>query len=282
MKRSVFIGYAALEYAVQLDGAFRADWTTPIRQRHKQPWPRPGGCHFYAAAPVAGAGGAPTLVTWIGDDAMGALYRSCCSDQGIGLEGVVSIPDGATPLCFLIYQPDGSCGCLFDAGMSGRAAITPEQERLIAAADVVCVTVGPAAASMRAMELIRPEATVAWITKNDPASFIPPLREMLARRAGFIFCNARERAWVDEVTANRPAGQVIIQTGGTRDVQIHRSGSVTNVAVNALATHDTTGAGDTLAGGTLAAILRGETDVVRAVREGIDAAYKLLSGRREA
>jgi ribokinase len=276
------MGYAALEYAVQLDGAFRADWTTPIRHRHKQPWPRPGGCHFYAAMPLARAGGAPALVTWIGDDAMGALYRTCCGEQGIGVQGVVSMADGATPLCFLVYQPDGSCGCLFDFGMSARAAITPEQERLIAAADLVCITVGPAAASMRAMELIRPGATVAWITKNDPASFIPPLREVLARRAQFIFCNSRERAWVDEVTADRPADQVIIQTGGAGAVQIHRSGNVTNLAVNALTMHDTTGAGDTLAGGTLAAILHGETDIVRAVREGIDAAYELLRARRDA
>jgi ribokinase len=210
------------------------------------------------------------------------LYRTSCGEQGIGVEGVVSIPDGATPLCFLVYQPDGSCGCLIDFGMSGQVAITREQERLIAAAELVCFTVGPAAASMRAMELIRPEATVAWIMKNDPASFIPPLREKLAQRAQFIFCNARERAWVDEVTGDRPADQVIIQTGGAEAVQIHQSGSVTNLAVNALTMHDTTGAGDTLAGGTLAAILRGETDIVSAVREGIDAAYKLLSGRRDA
>jgi ribokinase len=281
MKRSVFMGYAALEYAVELEGAFKADWTTLIRHRHKQPWPRPGGCHFYAAVPVARAGGAPALITWIGDDAMGTLYRTCCGEEGIGVQGVISIP-GATPLCFLIYQPDGSCGCLFDFGMSGRVAITPEQERLIAAADLVCITVGPAAASMRALELIHPEATVAWITKNDPASFIPPLREMLARRAQFIFCNARERAWVDEVTGERPADQVIIQTGGAEAVQVHRSGSVTHLAVNALRMHDTTGAGDTLAGGALAAILHGETDIVRAVREGIDAAYELLSERRDA
>ena len=279
MKRSVFLGYAALEYAVQLEGEFRADWTTPIRHRHHHPWPRPGGCHFYAAAPVARAGGAPELITWVGDDEMGTRYRACCSDQGIGVEGIVSIVDGATPLCFLVYQADGSCGCLIDFGMSARAAMTAEQERLVAAAELICITVGPAAASLRALELIRPAATVAWITKNDPVSFVPSLRETLARRADFIFCNGKERAWVDEVTGDRPPHQAIIQTAGAGSVKVFRAGVVTTLSVDPLTTPDTTGAGDTLAGGTLAALSSGETDIVRAVQQGIDAAHGLLGGR---
>jgi len=282
VRQAVFIGYAALEYAVQLDDAFKGDWTTPIRHRHKRPWPRPGGCHFYAAMPVARAGSAASLVTWIGDDEMGSLYRTYCGQRGVGVGGVVSIPNGTTPLCFLVYQPDGSCGCLIDFGSSGRETLTAEQERLIAAADLVCITVGPAPALMRALELIRPETMVAWITKNDPTSFVPPVREILAQRARFIFCNARERAWVDEAAGSRPTDQVIIQTSGAGAVQIHRSGGVVNLAVNALTTYDTTGAGDTLAGGTLSAILNGETDIIRAVQGGIDAAYSLLSERIDA
>ncbi len=278
MKRAVLVGYAALEYAVQLEGAFRADWTTPIGHRHKDPWPRPGGCHFYAAMPIAGAGGTADLVTWIGDDELGSLYLACCERSGIGAGGVASIP-GATPLCFLVYQPDGSCGCLIDFGMSSRATITAKQERLIAAADLVCITVGPADALARALERIRPETTVAWITKNDPASFIPSLRRTLAERADFIFCNARERAWVDEVNVTRPVGQVIVQTGGAGAVQIDQSGRVFTLAVDALAARDTTGAGDTLAGGTLSAILQGESDIVKAVQAGIDAAHRLLMKR---
>lgn len=278
MKRAVLVGYAALEYAVQLEGAFRADWTTPIVHRHKNPWPRPGGCHFYAAMPIAGVGSAADLVTWIGDDELGAFYLTCCERSGIGADGVVCIP-GATPLCFLLYQPDGSCGCLIDFGMSGRAAISAEQERLIAAADLVCITVGPADALARALELIRPETTVAWVTKNDPASFIPSLRRTLAQRADYVFCNQRERAWVDEVRVTRPVGQVIVQTGGAGAVQIDQSGRVFTLAVDALAARDTTGAGDTLAGGTLAAILQGEADIVKAVQAGIDAAHRLLTER---
>lgn len=280
MKPAVLVGYAALEYAVQLDGAFRGDWTVPIKHRHDDPWPRPGGCHFYAARPIAQAGGAPALVSWIGEDELGALYRRYCEEHGIGTQGLAVMP-GTTPLCILVYQPDGSCGCLIDFGMSSRSVITADQEKLIAEADLVCVTVGPAPAVARALELLRPQATVAWITKNDPASFTPEIRRTLAQRADVIFCNVRERAWVDEVRATRPVGQAIVQTSGAGSVQVHQSGRVTELAVSAVPARDTTGAGDTLAGGTLAALLAGEPDVVVAVRAGIDAAHALLKQRIE-
>lgn len=278
MKQAILVGYAALEYAVQLDGEFRGDWTVPIKHRHEHPWPRPGGCHFYAAQPIAQAGGAPELVSWIGEDELGSVYRRYCEHHGIGTRGVVSVP-GTTPLCFLVYQPDGSCGCLIDFGMSSRSAMTTAQENLISGADLVCITVAPAAAVARTLELIRPQATVAWITKNDPVSFTPTVRRTLAQRADVIFCNARERAWVDEVATTRPVGQAIVQTSGAGSVQVHQSGRVTELAVDAIAARDTTGAGDTLAGGTLASLLAGETDLVIAARAGVNAAHTLLKNR---
>lgn len=277
--RVALVGYAALDHTIQLAGPFRSHWTTPIRHRGNGSWPRPGGCHFYAGMPIARSGAHTSLVTWIGDDDFGDQYRRHCLDMGMAEDGIAVVENGATPLCFLVYEDDGACACLIDFGMAGRETVTSRQEAVLSSADFVCMTVAPATASQRALELIRPDATVAWVTKNDPASFTPALRLSLAKRARYIFCNAKELSWVEEALNGDLGDRMIVQTNGSGEVRVHRAGDTVVLPVTPIDARDTTGAGDTLAGGTLAAILGGETDIVRATQMGIAAAAALLNTR---
>jgi ribokinase len=279
MRKVSLTGYASLDYPIILAGAFKANWTTEIRQRPADSWPRPGGCHFYAALPLVRGGFDTSLITWVGGDDMGRLYRRCCTSQGIGLEGFAEVAPGTTPVCFLVYQADGSCACLIDFGFSGRETLIPAQERRLRASDLVCITVGPPATTARALEIARPEATVAWVSKNDPNSFTPELCQALGRRAHFIFCNAQERRRIDECAPERPEDQVVVETHGAGAVTIHHRRQAISIPVEPVPALDTTGAGDTLAGGTLAAIAAGETDLSAAVTAGIVAARELLAPR---
>lgn len=281
MTRVAVIGYASIDFPAVLDGFFEGDRTVMIRQRPADAFPRPGGCPLYVARPMVGDGIDVSIVTWVGADQHGELFTAWTEGDGVGVKGIATIEPGNTPVCFMIYQSDGSCGCLFDPGMLGRETLTGEQKELIAGADLLCVTVGPPGIAGEALGLIRDECKVAWVMKNDPLSYPKDLRVTLGTRADYIFCNRQERGWVDEALAETAGrGQpVIIETAGAGAVTAQQNGAHVQVDVEPLSFDDASGAGDTLAGGCLAAIVEGQSDLRTVVASGIDAAASLLRGR---
>lgn len=281
MKRVAVIGYASIDFPAVLDGFFSGDRTVMIRHRPADAFPRPGGCPLYVARPIAGEGIDVSIVTWVGADHHGELFVSWTEADGVGVEAIATIEPGNTPVCFMIYQQDGSCGCLFDPGMLGRETLTDRQKEVIAAADLLCVTVGPPGIACEALALVDGDCKVAWVMKNDPLSYPIELRTALAARADYIFCNRQEREWVDEglaetATQRRP---VIVETAGGDAVRAERNGIEVRMDVEPLSFDDASGAGDTLAGGCLAALLAGESDLRTVVASGIDAAASLLRER---
>ena len=281
MTRAVTIGYASMDYPAVLDGYFNGEATTLIKHRPADSFPRPGGCPLYAAGPRAAHGIPVSVITWVGDDELGALYRASAVEQGIDPTGIGVVADGATPICFLIYQADGSCGCCFDPGFLGRETLTEAQAALIGQAGLVAFTVGPPDIGMQALDLVSDTARVAWVAKNDPRSYPDALCAALGARADYIFCNVHERAGVDRALAAAGASRtpLIVETDGAAPVKVDRAGKVERVAVSELTFHDAVGAGDTLAGGCLAAVAAGQTDPDRIAAAGIDAAGRLLEGR---
>ncbi len=275
------IGYASIDFPAVLDGFFAGDRTVMIKQRPADAFPRPGGCPLYVARPIADKGITVSIVTWVGADHHGELFASWTEQDGVGVEGIATIEPGDTPVCFMIYQQDGSCGCLFDPGMLGRESLTEKQKALIAGADLLCVTVGPPDIAEQALGLIDDQCKVAWVMKNDPLSFPKKLRAALASRGDYIFCNRQEREWVDEALAETQARRqpMIVETAGGNAVMAQRDNDAERVEVETLSFDDASGAGDTLAGGCLAAIMAGESDLRSVVSSGIDAAAALLRGR---
>ncbi len=281
MSKAVVMGYACIDYPATLNGYFEPDRTVTIQQRPSGGFPRPGGCVLYAARPLAVKGIPVSVLSWAGADAHGKLFASSVENDGIGVSGIVTIKSGATPMAFMIYQADGSCGCLFDPGILGQEFLSVEQRELILGAELLCVTVGPPAITEEALALIGGDCKLAWIMKNDPLSFPEPLRVKLASRADCIFCNRRERGWVDKALAKSASRKrpLVVETAGGETVKATQDEEVVQIEVEPLRFSDSTGAGDTLAGGCLAAILSGERDSRVIVSHGIDAAAALLRGR---
>ena len=280
MKQAVTIGYASIDYPAVLDGYFMPDQTVLIKQRPADAFPRPGGCPIYVARPLASSGCQTSMVTWVGVDDMGEMFRSWVARDGIDTAGIATVESGATPMCFMIYQEDGSCCCCFDPGLLGQEALDTVQTELIRNAELLVITVGPPDIGIQALDLVADESAVAWIAKNDPLSYPESLRQALGKRADYVFCNVHEREWIDEALVGRERSEpMIVETNGPEQVKAELGGEVAYLDVPALRFNDASGAGDTLAGGCLAAIANGETSAKEIAAAGIAATTDLLKQR---
>jgi ribokinase len=277
----VVTGYASLDYAVRLDRPPRPDTTATILSRADQ-WPRLGGSPAYVAAALVGGGVRDTIpISWVADDADGSGYRAGLARSGIRTDGIASRP-GRTPVCILAYQPDGACHCLYDPGLAEPIELDPRQGELVAAAEWVCLTIGPAGATRTALTVIRSDATVVWAVKADARALPEDLASAIAARADIVAFSSGEAELVAKARASTGAkerSQILIETRGREGVALSEGGRKDVFPVESLTADDTTGAGDTFLGGFLAASLRDNAPPAQAVKAGIEAARALLAGR---
>ena len=279
---AVITGYASLDYAMRLDRAPEPDRTATILSRAAE-FPRIGGSPVYvAAAMFAGGVRDATPVTWVGDDPQGQRYCDDLAALGLSADGV-SVRPGRTPVCILAYQPDGGCHCFYHPSLPEPLGLDDRQRALIAAADLVCVTVGPKSATRDALTLMRPDATLVWAVKADRRAVPPDLAAALAARADILVSSRGEAKFVHEAFMRGRGGErdaLRIETRGGEGVAFSRGDGETMLSAEPVEAGDTTGAGDTFLGGFLAAW--GNGDVERAVKSGMAAARALLVRRAEA
>jgi len=270
-------GYASLDYPVGLSGQIRGDQTTLIEHRDPAAWPRVGGCPAYVARAVAASGQTVSPVTWVGSGAESDGVVAVLRDAGVGTGGIARLPSERTPTAILAYQADGSCACLFDPVFTGQEELTQTQRALIGRASHLCISVGPPQLIGAIIECRAHDARLYWLAKNDTHCFTDTIRQDLSSCADVIFCNFSERNLLAEL---RPE-TIIVETRGTDAIAIEQNGQVRSQPVNALAVRDTTGAGDTLAGGYIAAEMAGTTDAMQAVASGLEAVRTMLELRLE-
>lgn len=276
-------GYASLDHVVLLDGVPTPGRTTTITKRPAGAWPRLGGAPAYVAAALVEGGIADAFpVTWIGEDASGADFRRFLEAKGARTTAVATVAGASTPMAVLAYEPSGGCLCLYHPAIAGDPMLTPEQRDVVASADWLCVTVGPKAATSHALNTLPHKAGLCWIVKDDPRVVPPALAERLAARADLICCSSAEAPFVAQAIAGavgRRGGQILIETHGGKGATIKVDGKAATVPSSFIEITDPTGAGDTFAGGALAALVRGERDPVAIVEAGHQAARNLLMGR---
>ncbi|HXT07597.1 MAG TPA: carbohydrate kinase family protein [Roseiarcus sp.] len=278
----VVIGYASLDFVVCLDAPALPDRTATILSRPRQ-WPRLGGSPAYVCAALVAAGAQDVMpASWVGDDDEGARYREELRRLGVAADGV-SLRVGRTPVCLLAYQPDGGCVCLYDPGLATPIELDETQQDHIRAADALVVTVGPPAATRRALACARADAKLIWIVKADLRATPPDLAVALAARADIVVHSEGEAAFVAEAlaAAGGHSGRVRIETRGARGVAIHTGATETLVAADPLDVEDATGAGDTWVGGFLAARLLRGADLGEAARAGQASVRAMLAARVE-
>lgn len=277
MTEIAITGFASLDHILALHGTPTPDATTITRCGA---WPRLGGSPCYVARAL-GEGVRAIPVSWIGDDAAGDDYLAAMRGAGLEVEGIERIAGGATPKTVMAYTPDGDCYCLHDPGCSTDAHLSEAQRAIVARADWVCVTIGPAHAGAEVLRSIRPDAHLVWVVKNDAASLPPAQMRALAERARVISHSAQEAAFVENVLSEVPRRDdcLVVQTLGSRGAVASWRGHGHAVSTRILDCNDPTGAGDSFVGGLVAALVRRPDDVPAALAAGIDAAYRLLESR---
>ncbi len=273
MTRLCVTGYASLDYVLELAAPVMPDQTAHAAKL-SDGWPRAGGCPTYISMAAAKFGQKTTPVMWVGDDPLATQLLDRLTDQGISTDGVARVAGAVSPTAVLLYQPDGSCACIYDPGLAGQEALTPAQEMAILSASHVCISVGPPHLIAAIMALRAPEARLYWAVKNDPACFTPDVCAQLCQDTDVIFCSAAERKMIGRTNA------VVVQTMGAKGVRIEDGHTITTLPVSALEVHDATGAGDSFAGGYIAAEMSGVVTPNEAAQVGIDTANRLLTTRQ--
>jgi len=283
MSGIVITGYASLDHVVVLDGAIRSGRTTTIVGRSEKAWPRLGGGPAYVAQAVRTTYlGLVAPISWIGKDATGQIYLSHLAARNISAIGVAQVEGARTPIAILAYDPNGDCACLYDPGLPPTIGLDDDQRQLIRNADWIVVTIGPAVVTDEILSMIRPDQKLAWIVKNDPRAITPVQMAALIGRADLIFCNGREREFLHGASkeGTRRKDQLIIETQGRRGAFFLRHGKSLLVPAQPIDVADPTGAGDTFAGGVIAAMMNGETDLQAIGFAGNASARALLLERK--
>jgi ribokinase len=257
--------------------------TTTIVDRPDAAWPRLGGGPAYVARAVRAVyDGLVAPISWIGPDSSGKTYLAELARYGISADGMATVEGARTPFAILAYDPNGDCACLYDPGMPDVDGLTAKQRELARGAEWICVTIGPKPVTEELLATVRDDQKLAWIVKNDPRALSSEQVARLTRRANLIFCNSRERPLIEaarEAGAGRRPGQLTIETRGRQGAGLERDGETRLVPAEPFKVTDPTGAGDSFAGGVLAAILKGETDLEALGRAGHAAARALLRER---
>jgi ribokinase len=273
-------GYASADHCVLVDAFPATDGTAIVRRRVSRPWPRLGGCGPQIAAQLAAAGLPTACVTWLAPDAFGGALLTQLDHSGAETGGVV-VAGTRTAEAFIAYDAGGRSACFYDPGDATRDDLTPAQRALVARADLVCLTVGPAGATRAALDALGAGARLVWSVKADPDAYPRELVERLLARADVVALSAGERAFLEQRAPGQEPREdaIVIETRGADGVYWRRGAAAGHVPVRRIEVRDTTGAGDALVAGAIAQLVRDADDVPAAVAAGIDRSRALLEQR---
>lgn len=274
------IGYASSDRPVAVDSLPGPGTTAVVRERLGSPWPRLGGCGPQIAAGLAALGVETSCISWVGDDRAGSLLEAQLIEAGARVDG---LDRGAerTPESFLVYDREGSSLCFFDPGTPAVTGLSEVQHGLVAAADVVCLSVAPAAATRAALDAAADGARIVWSVKADPDAYPDELAAELLARCAVVWHSEQEAGFVGGRVPGERIGPetLVIETRGAAGASWHRGGRAGSEPSSPLAVTDTTGAGDAFVAGSLAHLLDEPDDSAGAARAGIETSRALLEAR---
>jgi len=200
------------------------------------------------------------MIGCVGDDGSGARIRGALQAAGIGVEGLMSVPDAATGTALILVDADGRNQIAVAPGANHRLTVdmARRHEASIEWAQVLlCQLEIPLPVVRWALETARRHGVTAIL---NPAPVRPLPDEVLAL-AGYLTPNEVEAgalagAEVSDVDSAREAARRIMARGalrvlvtlGGRGVLVLDGGGALHFPAFPIAPVDTTGAGDAFNG----------------------------------
>ncbi|MFO7193403.1 carbohydrate kinase family protein [Thermocrispum sp.] len=279
--RCVVIGYASLDFKYATEPFEGPGRTTLIRRPLHRPGGDPGAVAYFARGLVRN--GIPTdVVTWVGSDEHGDVFREHHRLSGVGVGGIVA-SGSRSPTTRIFWPGGGEPVMFFDPGELDQS-LTAAQRALLGDARAVIVAVGPTEATAEALSVVAADAKVMWVVKADPRSVTPELSARLADRADVICHSGSETEFLHrtcglDVSKLVAGGRLVVETRGAQGAVLRKpDGDIVLRPPEPVSAEDTTGAGDTFAAGLMARLLH-DIEVTEAVQGGCADACALLRSR---
>lgn len=217
----------------------------------------PGGKGGNQAVAAARAGASVDIVAALGDDPAAGVLRAHLRDNGVGLDGVVTVP-GPSGAAAIVVDADAENCIVVAPGANAHLSMASAAVRsVVAAADVVLLQLEiPAETALAAARLGR-EGGALVVVNASPAGTSPDALAALASVADVVVLNdgeARQWRW--------PVPHLVITRGADGATHVGPDGR-RDVAAPAVEAVDTTGAGDVFAGVLAAGWLSSPEDALR-------------------
>ncbi|OBI79954.1 ribokinase [Mycobacterium sp. E740] len=217
----------------------------------------PGGKGGNQAVAAARAGAAVRLVAALGDDGVAEQLRSHLGANGVGLDGLVTVP-GASGSAVIVVDSSAENTIVVAPGANAALSVeSPDVRAVIADSDVVLLQLEiPVATAIAAARIARAAGAVV-IVNASPAGAPPHDLLALSESADVVVVNETEAAeW------HWPVPHLVI-TRGPRGASYLGDGERFVVPAPTVRAVDTTGAGDVFAGVLAAHWLDGHENALR-------------------
>lgn len=262
----------------------------------------PGGGPFNTARTIGRLGGKVAFLGRLSNDRFGVMLREALAADEVDLD-LVETTEAPTTLAIAELDDRGSATYRFHTAGTAAPGLTAEAVRRAMAQTPDALHVGtlglvlePMASVLVAGVEVAPEATLVMVDPNcrplviaDREAYLDRLGRVL-RRADVVKVSAEDAAFISPGVSLEEAARhllaagpsVVLATGGARAVLVVGRGFTFEVAVPAVATVDTVGAGDAFGGAFLARWMErglGRTDLANAaaVREAVNLAIEVAS-----
>lgn len=205
----------------------------------------PGGKGGNQAVAAARSGAQVQLVATLGTDAAAEHLRTHLQDNGVGLNGVTSVPGPSGSAAIIVDANAENC-IVVAPGANAHLSLTSVAVRsVVADCDVVLIQLEIPVDTATVAARVGRDAGAVVIVNASPAAR-PAEMTALAGLADVVVVNETEAdAWLTE--GRSPVPHLVI-TRGSRGVRHISEGRQTDVAAPAVEAVDTTGAGDVFAG----------------------------------
>ncbi|PRC45800.1 ribokinase [Mycobacterium sp. ITM-2017-0098] len=205
----------------------------------------PGGKGGNQAVAAARAGATVQLVAAVGTDSVAEQLRAHLRANGVGLDGVVSVPGPSGSAAILVDAAAENC-IVVAPGANGHLSLSSQSvQSVVADSDVVLISLEIPADTAVAAARVGRSAGATVVVNASPAGLDPAVLTDLAEAADVVVVNETEAAdWLDRGRARVP--HLVITRGGQGAT--HLGEERLDVPALEVEPVDTTGAGDVFAG----------------------------------